>query len=96
MKTIVTEDICKSVSLSSGQVTFITTSQDVLVDSFGITCARIPESFNEAKIKLVEYFNWTRVAVVYDISTYAGRYVKVCFVVVWCPFDNLNSPQQNT
>ena len=96
MKTLVTEDICKYVSLSSGQVTYIRTTQEVFDDSFGITFARIPESFNEAKIKLVEYFNWTRVAVVYDFSTGAGRYVKVCFVVVWCPFDNLKSPQQNT
>ena len=54
-------------------------------DPFGITFARILESFNEAKIKLVEYFNWTRVAVVYDFSTDAGLYVKVCFVVSLVP-----------
>ncbi|XP_068708360.1 gamma-aminobutyric acid type B receptor subunit 1-like [Montipora foliosa] len=58
-------------------VTYIRTTQEVFDDPFGITFARIPESFNEAKIKLVEYFNWTRVAVVYDFSTDAGLYVKV-------------------
>ncbi|XP_068724808.1 gamma-aminobutyric acid type B receptor subunit 1-like [Montipora capricornis] len=58
-------------------VTYLRTTQEVFDDPFGITFARIPESFNEAKIKLVEYFNWTRVAVVYDFSTDAGRYVKV-------------------
>ncbi|XP_068724807.1 gamma-aminobutyric acid type B receptor subunit 1-like [Montipora capricornis] len=58
-------------------VTYIRTTQEVFDDPFGITFAQIPESFNEAKIKLVEYFNWTRVAVVYDFSTYAGLYLKV-------------------
>ena len=72
------------------------TTQEVFDDAFGITFARLPESFNEAKIKLVEYFNWNRVAVVFDFSTDAGLYLKVCFVVVRCPFDNLKSPQQNT
>ncbi|XP_068708409.1 gamma-aminobutyric acid type B receptor subunit 1-like isoform X2 [Montipora foliosa] len=59
------------------QVTYLRTTQEVFDDPFGITFARIPESFNEAKIKLVEYFNWTRVAVVYDFSSDAGLYVKV-------------------
>ena len=38
----------------------------------------MPTSFNEAKIKLVEHFNWKRVAVLYDFSADAALYVKVC------------------
>lgn len=60
-------------------VTFLTStaSRSELSEPYGFTFKRIPTSFNGAKIKLVEHFNWKRVAVLYDFSTDAALYVKV-------------------
>ncbi|XP_074616594.1 gamma-aminobutyric acid type B receptor subunit 2-like [Acropora palmata] len=60
-------------------VTFLTSTatRSELSEPYGFTFKRIPTSFNGAKIKLVEHFNWKRVAVLYDFSTDAALYVKV-------------------
>ncbi|XP_074617778.1 uncharacterized protein LOC141876878 [Acropora palmata] len=60
-------------------VTFLTStaSRSELSEPYGFTFKRIPTSFNGAKIKLVEHFNWKRVAVLYDFSTDAALYVEV-------------------
>ena len=44
---------------------------------YGFTFEPKPKAFNGAKVEILKYFGWKRVAIVYDFITREGRYVKV-------------------
>lgn len=62
------------------QVTYLTTTDSMkeLNDPFGFTFMPTPFTFNAARTKLVEYFNWKRAAIVYDFVDEGGLFVQVC------------------
>ena len=61
------------------QVTYLTTNFEAneLKDHYEFKFAPTEFTLNAANVRLMDYFNWKRVAIVYDFLETGGLYVKV-------------------